>query len=464
VKGGLSRRTAIASALLALVVGAAFAIQLLAIIELRSSTQLRRETREGLLAADGLEKLVLDLETGLRGFVITGEERFLDPWNDARAALPEQASELERLVADDPVQRDEVRRIVQAATSYIGDYSVPLLDAVRRNEVSARSVERTEEGKRRVDALRAEFDAFEATRRTALTGRENAADEAGRGAIVAGVAGLAGSIILVLLFTGYVGRTIVRPIRQAAAMADRLAGGDLSTRMPEAGAGEIGALERSFNTMAGSLSVSRDELASSRARIVAAGDQTRRRIERDLHDGVQQRLVSIGLELRGAEFVVPPEMQELQTQMSQIAAGLDGVLEDIREISRGIHPAILSQGGLEPALKALARRSPVPVELNARLEGRLPERVEAAAYYVASEAVTNTAKHARASVAHIDLEVLDGALRLVVRDDGVGGADPAGGTGLIGLVDRVEAMEGMITVHSPVGGGTSISVELPVQS
>jgi signal transduction histidine kinase len=146
-------------------------------------------------------------------------------------------------------------------------------------------------------------------------------------------------------------------------MADRLAAGHLKVRMAERGVGEIGVLERSFNSMASSLEQSRDELAASRARIVAAGDQARRRIERDLHDGTQQRLVSLVLDLRTAEAAVPPEQPELRAQLDRVADGLTGALEELRELSRGIHPAILSEGGLAPALKALARRSAVPVEL-----------------------------------------------------------------------------------------------------
>jgi signal transduction histidine kinase len=205
------------------------------------------------------------------------------------------------------------------------------------------------------------------------------------------------------------------------------------------------------------------DLAASRARIVEATDQTRRRFERDLHDGVQQRLVSLTLELRGAEAVAPPESVDLRAQLSQVGDGLTGVLDDLRELSRGIHPAILSEGGLGPALKALARRSAVPVELDVSVQQRLAERVEVAAYYVVSEALANAAKHAHASVAQVRVEAVDGILALRIRDDGVGGADPGRGSGLIGLADRVEALGGKIAVASPAGEGTSLHVELPVE-
>jgi signal transduction histidine kinase len=207
---------------------------------------------------------------------------------------------------------------------------------------------------------------------------------------------------------------------------------------------------------------SRAELIASRARIVAAFDRARRNIERDLHDGVQQRLVSLALTLRGAQKRVPDALPELAAALSEAAQGLAEVLSELQEVSRGIHPAILSQGGLAPAVKALARRCPVPVELDVRASGRLPEPVEVAAYYVVAEALANVAKHARASVAVVDVELRGDALHLRVRDDGVGGADPGRGSGLSGLNDRVAALGGTMRVDSPAGQGTSLTVTLPV--
>jgi PAS domain S-box-containing protein len=211
------------------------------------------------------------------------------------------------------------------------------------------------------------------------------------------------------------------------------------------------------------LEASRAELAASRARIATAADQTRRRIERDLHDGVQQRLVSLTLAQRGAEAMVPPELPELQAQLSQVADGLAGALEELQEISRGIHPAILAQGGLAAALKILARRSAVPVQLEVCAGTRLPEPVEVAAYYIVSEALTNTAKHAHASSVYVAVEARDGVLGLSIRDDGRGGADPVRGSGLIGLTDRVDALGGTIEVASPVGAGTTLLIRLPIE-
>src|SRR3984957_5354929 len=211
------------------------------------------------------------------------------------------------------------------------------------------------------------------------------------------------------------------------------------------------------------LEASRAELAASRARIVTAADETRRRIERDLHDGVQQRLVSLALLQRRAEAIVPQELGELQAQLSGVVDGLGDALEELQEISRGIHPAILARGGLVVALKALARRSAVPVELDTRVETRLAEPVERTAYYIVSEALTNSAKHAHASVVHVAVEARDGVLRLSIRDDGCGGADPARGSGLVGLTDRVDALAGTIHVASPIGVGTTLLITLPLE-
>jgi signal transduction histidine kinase len=207
---------------------------------------------------------------------------------------------------------------------------------------------------------------------------------------------------------------------------------------------------------------SRAQLTASRARIVSTADSARRHIERDLHDGTQQRLVAISLTLRLAQATVPPGLTELQDQLGRIADELTGAIEELREIARGIHPAILSEGGLGPALRTLARRAAIPVELDLRTTARAADPIEVAAYYVVSEALTNATKYARASCARVAIDQRDGRLDLSIRDDGVGGADPAGGSGLIGLRDRVQALGGSIEVDSPPGAGTAIVVELPL--
>jgi signal transduction histidine kinase len=208
---------------------------------------------------------------------------------------------------------------------------------------------------------------------------------------------------------------------------------------------------------------SRSELAASRARIVAASDETRRRVERDLHDGVQQRLVSLALEVRAAESALPPAVTDVRSELLHVVEGLTAALEELREISRGIHPAILSEGGLGPALKTLARRAPIPVALNVRVEGKPSDGIEVAAYYAVSEMITNTAKHAQASIVNVDVTAANGALHIIVRDDGIGGADPARGSGLVGMRDRIEALGGTISVRSPKGEGTAVEVALPLE-
>jgi signal transduction histidine kinase len=508
---------------------------------------------------------------------------------------------------------------------------VPLVNAARQDEPAAESVAATAEGKTRVDALRRLFDQFKSVERVLLTDRQKRDDTNSERAIAAAAVGLGGSVLLILVFGGYLSRAIVRPLRRASRLAGQLAAGDLGTRMPERSVGEIGVLERSFNSMAASLEQDReelrrlaeeqaalrrvatlvargvapsqvfsavtrevglisgadlarmeryevdgtvtgvagwsrgdeqlavgtrftlegasiaalvlqtggpvrvesfagvtgsiaeeargfgirssvgcpivvagrlwgviaassksdapfpaetesqmaeftelvataianaenqDELRASRARIVAASDLTRRRIERDLHDGVQQRLVSLALGLRSAASRIPPGLDDvLEEELAEVASGLGGVQDDLREISRGIHPAILAEGGLGPALKTLARRSPIPVELEVRVDGRLPDRFEVAAYYAVSEVLTNAAKHSQASVVRVDVGTHDGLLDVSVRDDGIGGADLAGGSGLVGLRDRVETLGGELSLRSPRGEGTALEIEFPL--
>jgi signal transduction histidine kinase len=620
---------AVASLLLALLMGSAFAVLLLAISDLRASGRLLTHSREANASADRLEELVIDLETGLRGFVITRQERFLEPWRNARVKIPGEARTLEGL-ADQPQQKTRAREIAREAAAYITEYSVPLVNAARQNKPAARSIAATAEGKRRIDALRRSFESFRSVERTLLDKRQRRNDTNAGRAVTLATVGLAGSILLILVFGGYLARAIVRPLRRASLLAGQLAAGDLGTRMPERSVGEIGTLERSFNSMAASLEQDREqlrrladeqaalrrvatlvargvppdqlvsavtrevglisgadlarmeryeadgtvtgvaawsrgdeqlavgtrftlegasiaalvlqtrgpvrvdsfddasgpiaqearelgirssvgcpivvagrlwgviaassrsdvpfpaeteiqmseftelvataianaqnqaELRASRARIVAASDLTRRRIERDLHDGVQQRLVSLTLGLRAAASAIPAGLDDIEEEIAQVASGLGGVQDDLREISRGIHPAILAEGGLEPAVKTLARRSPIPVELDVRVDGRLPEPLEVAAYYAVSEMLTNAAKHSQASVVRVDVGTRDGTLYLSVRDDGIGGADPAGGSGLVGLRDRVEALGGALTLRSRHGEGTSLAIEFPI--
>jgi signal transduction histidine kinase len=205
----------------------------------------------------------------------------------------------------------------------------------------------------------------------------------------------------------------------------------------------------------------RAELAASRARVVTAGDEARRRIERNLHDGVQQRLVSLGLRLRTLESVTRPEEAEVRAEIHRAVGEVNGVVDELREISHGLYPAVLSRGGLAAAVRTLARQSPIPVEVDVRTATRPTEPVEAAGYYIVAEAVANAVKHASASELVVTLEVEDGLLRVTVRDDGVGGADPDRGSGLTGLRDRVEALGGQLEITSAPGEGTVLVAEIP---
>jgi signal transduction histidine kinase len=249
---------------------------------------------------------------------------------------------------------------------------------------------------------------------------------------------------------------------------DRLWGAALAVNFASGGALPAAAEERMANfadliTTAISNAEARTELTASRARVVTAADDTRRQLERDLHDGIQQRLVSLAVKARTIGTTTPRTAGDMQGELSLLADGLQAALDELREISHGIHPAILSEAGLGPALKTLARRSAVAVVLELNLGSRLDEHLEAAAYYVASEALANAAKHARASVVDMRVDGRGGGLTLSIRDDGIGGADPRRGSGIIGLKDRVEALGGTISLLSPPGRGTALHVEFPDQ-
>jgi len=207
---------------------------------------------------------------------------------------------------------------------------------------------------------------------------------------------------------------------------------------------------------------SRVEIAASRARVVAAADETRRRIERDLHDGTQQRLVSLLVALRAANATIPPELGDLKRELAETERGLTSAVAELQEISRGIHPAILSKGGLRAALGALVRRARVPVDLAITIPERLPQAIEVAAYYFVSEGLTNASKHADASLVHVAVSSNESAVEILVSDDGVGGAEPTKGSGLTGLRDRVEALGGTVQIVSDRGQGTSLRATVPL--
>lgn len=205
----------------------------------------------------------------------------------------------------------------------------------------------------------------------------------------------------------------------------------------------------------------REDLSASRARLVKAGDEQRRKLERNLHDGAQQRLVSLALTIRLARRQIESDSQAAGASLERAAQELDLALEELRELARGLHPAALTEQGLGPALAGVAKRLPIDVDLRAPDE-RLPENIEATAYYIVSEALTNVVKHAEATKAKVDMTLAGDVLKFEITDDGRGGADPSGGSGILGLRDRAEAVGGTLFVISPPGKGTVVTAQLPL--
>lgn len=621
----------IASVLLALLMATTFLILFGAITKLRDAAAITGRSEAVLTSSNRLERLIVDLETGERGYLITRDKAFLLPWETARAALPGRAAEFQRLSAEiDPNQGRRAAAISHAVTTYLRDFSVPLVTQARQGTPSVQTATAVADGARRVAVIRAGFEDFVGIQRELASANEQRSLTASHRAMAMAAAAAFGSFALVYLFTSYLNRALVQPVRRASIMAGDLARGALSVRMPETSLGEIGVLERAFNTMARSLEMSHDKLRrvadeqealrraatlvaradsphevfeavaaelgrildadvivvnrfepdrmetvvgswrsgrdldpapsvgsrwclegrslearvertgrparmtgyhratsgigvwartrgirsgtgcpvvvegrlwgvmiafsadggpqpdgtearmieytelvgtaianaesraklmAARARLVAASDETRRRIERDLHDGAQQRLVSLGLELRAAEAVLPETGTALRERLSSTAAGVSGVLSDLQEISRGLHPAILSKGGLQPAIRALARRTAAPVELDVDLDRRFEERLEVTVYHIVAEAVTDAAEHAEASLVRVHLRLRDDAIQLVVEDDGTAAIGDR--TGLVALKDRVEALGGVMRVDRPGGTGASLHVRIP---
>jgi signal transduction histidine kinase len=604
-----------------LVAIAAYVALYVALTDLSRARAVATHSLQEVNVARDVRRLLIDMETGQRGFIITGEPRFLEQWEIGRRTLPESVATLRRIV-DDPRQAKRAEQLETDSLAYIRDYAVPLVDAARRGEVWVRGIPASEDGKRRMDSLRGQLDAYVTTEFELSAAEQADADHDYRRATFTAASGLAASVLMTVLTMIYLTTRVVRPVRRTAMTAERIAAGELDARVPETSKAEFGVLERAFNSMAESLqhhvgelarlsdeqaalrrvatlvarggpsdevfaavaqevglvlgaeitrllrfeadgtatitatwlragerlptgsripitntvaapvretgkaariteesppelpgsaysavgapimvggtvwgamtalsradhplpdvaaariaeftdlvgtavanAQARADLVASRARIVAASDEARRRIERNLHDGIQQRLVSLTLRLRMLESSVSDSAAEFRMELTEFNAGLLEAVDELREVARGIHPAILSEGGLMPAVKAVARRCPVPVALDLRVETRLPPSVEVAAYYSVAEALTNAAKHANASAVELTAAVRDARLFVVIRDDGVGGADPSRGSGLIGLIDRIEAVDGTLTVISPPGRGTTLQMELPV--
>ena len=590
MRKGLTRRTIGASAVLALLVAGAFAVLLRAIEVQRDAAERATRSQDVVASANRLERLVLDLEKGERGFLITGAERSLKPWNDGLRALPAATAQLEQRAAGDPDQAQRARAIASSISAYVDGYAAPLVARARRDLAGARSAAVLEQGEQQVDAMRAQFDQFLSAESALVAAQQDRSDADRRRAVVLATAGLAGSILLIAAFAAYMTRAVALPVRRAAAMAERVAGGDLAVRMPETGVGEVGTLEHSFNTMAGSLEANRDklralaeeqaalrrvatlvaravpasdvfeavatevrqllgadstrllryepdgstvmlagarddggtevgapivvegrrwgvmlaafdgddalaagaeermaqftelvataianannrgELAASRARVVTTADDTRRRIERDLHDGAQQSLTHTVIALKLARRSLGDADAVHPRQVPQRAVGelVDEALdhaeratEELRDLAHGILPASLSRGGLRAAVSTLVSRIRLPVATDVTAE-RFPPSLEATAYFIVAEALTNVVKHSGARHAEVRAFVDAGALHVEVRDDGAGGARADGHSGLLGLHDRAAALDGAVRVDSPPGTGTVVSATLPI--
>jgi CHASE3 domain sensor protein len=258
-----------ASTALALVVGAVFAILLVSIGELRSSDDWASHSEQVIATANLLEREVLDLQTGARGFIITGQGRFLEPWKAGLVAFPRDATALQRLVSDNAQQEARAQAIARAGLSYISRYSRPLVAVARLSLTQAAAIVATGEGQRRVDAIQAQFASFITAENVLLLARRSTAHAAAVRAVGVGAGGLIGVVLLILLCARYLARSIVTPIRRIMATAVQLASGELSARTIEGGGGEVAELGRAFNTMASSLQESRHELASQNVELQA---------------------------------------------------------------------------------------------------------------------------------------------------------------------------------------------------
>ncbi|MET7419371.1 CHASE3 domain-containing protein [Dactylosporangium sp. NPDC005555] len=624
--GGLTLRLGVTCALFTLLISTAFAAILLSVYQLRSAVLTVSKAERAVSAATTLERLLLDVEAGRRGFALTRDPALLVPWKEAQDQIPAQQEELTSAVAGNPAQADRIAALNVEVAAYLDDYADPSIatqeGAVPKN-INDASIR---DGQRKISALRAQFDNFAGEQRLAVEQGRREAMLAGQRALVAGIAGFATSLLAVAILTRSLAVMVVRPLHRLVSAAAEVARGDLSVRVVADAPVEIGSMQRTFNSMVGALQRSRTTLSSvaaeqaalrrvatvaakgkpaeavfgavteeagklfgadatallrfepdgggtvvatwcedathrialgrvkldhegvssrvlrsgkpvrlegpqsagflaresgdvsirsaigapvlvaghtwgvlkalstcarpllqhdaaraaeftdlvasaiansqaradltaSRARVVAATDESRRRIERDLHDGTQQRLIALLLQLRETETQVEGG---LQPRLRGISADLAEAIDELRELARGIHPSILSEGGLVPAIKSLGRRSPVPVEVHLDLPTRLDTKIEIGAYYVVAEALTNAIRHAHATLICVRASTADGFLDLSIEDDGVGGADPHTGTGLIGLGDRVAALGGTMHIASRHGRGTTLEVKVPL--
>ncbi|GAA2592065.1 hypothetical protein GCM10010399_23280 [Dactylosporangium fulvum] len=625
MRGGLTVRLGVVCAVFTLMISTAFAAILFSVYQLRSSVLVVTQAERAVSAANTLERLVLDVEAGRRGFALTHDRSLLQPWIRAQQQIPLRQQELATAVSGNPAQAARVAQLNNNITAYLNNYADPAIakDGTDPTNVDPQSIA---DGQRQIAALRNEFDQFTVVQRATVDDMRNEATQAGRQAVLAGVGGFVVALLAVALLTRSLAVMVVRPLHRLVAAADKVASGDLGVRIETDGPVEVGRMQRTFNSMVDALersrmtlstvaaeqaalrrvatvaargrppeevfstvtaeagklfgadaavllrfeadgggtivaswsydpthriqlgkvplketgiagrvlqsgrpirmegaesadflahefgdtsirsaicapvlvagktwgalkalstcsealaeqdagraaeftdlvasaianSQARADLTASRARVVAATDESRRRIERDLHDGTQQRLIVLLLALRATETQAT---DGLQARLHSIGSDLSDAIDELRELARGIHPSILSEGGLGPAIKSLGRRSPIPVEVRLDLPDRLETKVEIGVYYVVAEALTNAVRHARATLICVVASIVDGRLELSIEDDGVGGADPRTGTGLVGLGDRVAALGGAMHIASRPGTGTKLDITVPL--
>jgi PAS domain S-box-containing protein len=370
----------------------------------------------------------------------------------ARTLAEEQASlrRVATLVAEGAAPSDVFDAVIAEVGRLLGAAQIGLARYENEHEISVLAI-RGQSPEILRGGVRLPLDGDSVNARIARTGRSARLNFAEEGS---------GSIAEVLRRDD-VNATVGAPILVDGALWGMIGASWRGDDQPPADAEERLAQFAELLATAVSNAIMREEVMASRARVIAATDDARRRIERDVHDGAQQRLVTLTVALRRVEAKIPDGLDDLRSDVTRVAEGLLTAVEELRELSRGIHPSILTEGGLLPALKALGRRSPVRVKLDVGFEHRLPDYVEVAAYYTVSEALTNAAKHANAARVSVSLHVEGDLLVLSILDDGIGGADPSGRSGLTGLRDRIEALGGKFGIESPPQRGTRIDVQIP---
>jgi signal transduction histidine kinase len=412
----------------------------------------QRQTAANMLLND-----LLAAESTSRGYRLTGRAGELARFRQAGRRVPADVEGLRRLLSGEAGLGPLTAQLARSADDWLEATRGRISRGDQEGGAAARARQRAQSVfvaqyanlLTRVEALRRDARARADRRRAEILG------------IVAAAALLA--LAAVAVGSRRLWRGVGGPIGLLNQGVQRVSEGRLTEPIPAAPGSvrELSDLTAGFNRMQGELRLRIAELRDSRARIVGAGDVERRRLERDLHDGAQQRLVALAVNLRLTSETLGPDgraaLEEAVTELQQ-------ALSELRELARGIHPAVLSDQGLRPALEALVGRTPLPVDLVRAPAERLPAAVEAAAYFVVAEALTNVVKHSGATRAAVDVHH-DGATVVVeVRDDGVGGAAPAPGGGMLGLIDRVSALDGRLDVSSPVGQGTVLRAEIPCAS